>query len=268
MKFHKLMATTAGAAAALALSAGIAAAATLTFDFKSADKNGNTYVAAGGGGLVFENADVRLTVTAFNYVEDPFSLGAEIGVGLVTGAQGGLGACSAGEPAGCTANPNLDSHTNPELAEMLVFTFSAISTGNLLTSTVINLIDFNINNEFESFDAFTGTPWVSQISNEQVGVTAGAPNVSGNVTVNLGPSAMFGVGVDSCASGADTVSCSVSNTDQVRVGYITTTVPDECISRFGCDGEVNVVPVPATLPLLAGGLAVAGFVMRRKSRKA
>lgn len=36
-----------------------------------------------------------------------------------------------------------------------------------------------------------------------------------------------------------------------------------------CDyGDLNQVPVPASLPLLAGGLVLAGFVARRKSRKA
>ncbi|GHF63328.1 PEP-CTERM sorting domain-containing protein [Seohaeicola zhoushanensis] len=34
------------------------------------------------------------------------------------------------------------------------------------------------------------------------------------------------------------------------------------------DGDLNQVPVPASLPLLAGGLVLAGFVARRKSRKA
>lgn len=35
-----------------------------------------------------------------------------------------------------------------------------------------------------------------------------------------------------------------------------------------CDPDLNVVPLPATLPMLLGAIGVAGFVARRKSRKA
>ena len=52
--------------------------------------------------------------------------------------------------------------------------------------------------------------------------------------------------------------------------FFTVTYPEECPpGKFtGCPVPVEVIPVPATLPLLAGGLALAGFVMRRRRKDA
>ena len=169
----------------------------------------------------------------------------------------------------CGAEPNLNSGGG--LSEFLKFTFESISLGTLLDTTVLSLIDFNINNQNESFDAFTGTPWVADITDAQTGLTAGQPDVSGNVTVNLGPASMFGIGIDDCASSVSG-ECSGppgANEDQVRIGYISVDVDEDCLDPFGCGGgNTGIVPVPASLPLLGTALLVGGFIARRRRNAA
>jgi hypothetical protein len=114
-------------------------------------------------------------------------------------------------------------------------------------------LDWNINDQNDTWDGFTGLLFVQDFTDASAGPVPGNPNVSGVVTgLNMGPAYQFAVGVDDCTGVGG---CFPDNEDQLRLGELSVSVP-------------GIVPLPAAAWLMLAGLGGLGLMSRRKAKAA
>lgn len=174
--------------------------------------------------------------------------------------------------------PSLFASASPQDVNENVGGVDVTLTGGTILTNTTNLPG-NATSVYGTADFFSGglnpltLTFSSAISNFFLDVFNGnTVEQSFEVADNAGNSAIFTLD-DNLSGGFQTIGFAATGTE-VTITALDTTSPGCCAFDFFVDNitfnedlppNLNPVPIPATLPLLFGGLALFGFVSRRKS---